>query len=447
MSVADLAAPGRHGRQRSGLSVRGLAVRYRGQGRGPLAGAGLELAPGEVACLRGRSGSGKTTLLAAVNGLLPWFEPAAVEGTVMLDGAALDDLDPGQRAPLLGSCLDRADAQLFLATPRHELAAASRLHRGASPAAELVDGLGIGPLLDRRTTTLSSGERQRVTLAAALLAAPGPLLLDEPTAHLDAAGALALTAALDDMARAGGSALIAEHAGWRLDAAVGRWLELRDRRVAAAEPPRTPRLPRPAHQPGSAVVLEARGLVLERMGRRLADSIDLVVREGEVVVVNGPNGAGKTTLARAIAGARSAAGPIRRTGRIGLMLPDATIQLLQNSVLGELASLCRDRAVVARVLRRHRLEALAARAPWSLSRGERQRLVHAALDVTQPSLLIVDEPAQGLDPEDLVAFVDLVHRRAAKGRAYLLISHRQELAAGAHRRLVLDRGRLEEAGR
>jgi len=195
------------------------------------------------------------------------------------------------------------------------------------------------------------------------------------------------------------------------------------------------------------VVLEARGLVVERGGRRLADPIDLVVREGEVVVVNGPNGAGKTTLARALAGARSAAGVVRRRGRVGLMLPDATIQLLQNSVLGELASLCRDRGVVARVLRRHRLEALAARAPWSLSRGERQRLVHAALDVTRPSLLIVDEPAQGLDPEDLVAFVDLVHRRAAKGRAYLLISHRQELASAAHRRLVLDCGRLEEAGR
>jgi ABC-type multidrug transport system ATPase subunit len=253
--------------------------------------------------------------------------------------------------------------------------------------------------------------------------------------------------ALDGIARAGGSALIAEHAGWRLQGAVGRWLELRERRVVGAEPPRTPQLPRPAHQPGSEVVIEARGLVLERGSRRLADPIDLVVREGEVVVVSGPNGAGKTTLARALAGARSGGGAVRRVGRVGLMLPDATIQLLQGTVLAELASPSRDREVVARVLRRHRLEALAARAPWSLSRGERQRLVHAALDVTQPSLLIVDEPAQGLDPEDLLAFVDLVHRRAAKGRAYLLISHREELAKAAHRRLVLDHGRLEEAGR
>ena len=446
MSAADPAAASRAGRP-SSLAVRGLSIRYPGQGRGSLAGVALELAPGEVACLRGRSGSGKTTLLAAINGLVPWFEPAAVEGSVALDGAALDDLDPGQRAPLLGSCLDRADSQLCLATPRHELAAAVRLHGGGPAVGGLADRLGIGPLLDQRTTTLSSGERQRVTLAVALLAAPGPLLLDEPTAHLDVGGALALTAALGDVARAGGSALVAEHAGWRLDAAVGRWLELRDRRVAAVEPPRTPQLPSPAHQPGSGVVLEARGLVLERQGRRLAGPVDLVLHEGEVVVVNGPNGAGKTTLARALAGTRSGGGAIRRSGRVGLMLPDATIQLLQDTVLAELASPSRDREVVARVLRRHRLEALAARAPWSLSRGEQQRLVHAAIDVTHPSLVIVDEPAQGLDPEDLASFVDMVHRRAAKGRAYLLISHREELAKAAHRRLILDGGRLEEAGR
>ncbi len=99
-----------------------------------------------------------------------------------------------------------------------------------------------------------------------------------------------------------------------------------------------------------------------------------------------------------------------------------------------------------RCLRRHRLEHLSARAPWTLSRGERQRLVHAALDLMRPNVTIVDEPVQGLDPEDLRTFVDLIHRRAEKGRAYLVISHRRELAQAAHRHLRIADGRLEEVG-
>ncbi len=441
MAAADTSLPTSPPPRAAEFALRGLEVRYPGSGRAVLAGVDLDLGAGEIACLRGRSGSGKSTLLKVVNGLVPWLEPAAVGGQLHLDGASLDDLDPGQRAPLLGSCLDRPDAQLFLATPRHELAAAARLH-GAPAPDELVERLGLGPLLDRRTTTLSSGERQRVALAVALTAAPRPLLLDEPTAHLDPAGAAALVGVLESASRLGASALIADHAGWRLEQAVSRWLRLRSARVAPAGPPRAPQLPPPRHVPGETVVLTAHGLVLERGGRRIAGPLDLELREGEVVVLSGPNGAGKSTLARALAGGHQRR--VRQESRLGLMLPDATLQLAGLSVLDELERLGGDREAIARVLRRHRLETLAARAPWTLSRGERQRLVHAANDLTRPAVLIVDEPAQGLDPEDLADFVELVHRRAAKGRAYLLISHREEMRAVAHRRLHLQGGRLEE---
>jgi ABC-type multidrug transport system ATPase subunit len=58
--------------------------------------------------------------------------------------------------------------------------------------------------------------------------------------------------------------------------------------------------------------------------------------------------------------------------------------------------------------------------------------------------MIVDEPAQGLDSDDLLGFLELVRRRSAKGRAYLVISHRPEIAGAVHRRLVLQHGRIEE---
>ena len=126
------------------------------------------------------------------------------------------------------------------------------------------------------------------------------------------------------------------------------------------------------------------------------------------------------------------------------MLPSAELQLFGRSVMEEVSSAGAGREESARVLRRHRLEHLAARAPWTLSRGEQQRLVHARLDLARPEVMVVDEPAQGLDPEDLAAFVHLVHRRAQKGRAYLIISHRLELETAAHRRLeIRDKNVIE----
>lgn len=191
--------------------------------------------------------------------------------------------------------------------------------------------------------------------------------------------------------------------------------------------------------------MSCRDLKVSRADRELLTAVDLQLRAGEVVLLTGANGAGKSTLARVLAGLRSPdAGTVSSDRRVALMLPAAELQLFAGSVAAEVAAAGAGRDESARVLRRHRLESLAARAPWTLSRGERQRLVHAALDLLRPRIMIVDEPAQGLDPEDLADFVDLVHRRAKKGRAYLIISHRLELRPAAHRHLEIRGEKLVE---
>jgi energy-coupling factor transport system ATP-binding protein len=430
------------------LELAALSVQLPTGARPLLADLSLRLEPGEVVGVLGRSGAGKSTLIHGVSGLLPWLRPATVGGELRLDGDSLLDLDPAQRAHLLGTCLDRPGAQLFLQTPRQELAAARRLHAPAALAEQLVDALGIGPLLDRRITELSSGECQRVALAVAVAASPRPVLLDEPCAHLDVRGVAALAGALAAAARDGGTVLLTEQAGWRLGDAVSRWLELAEGRLEPCSAPAPPRFPTPPATPGERVLLSARGLALARGGRRLLSPVDLELREGEVVLLSGANGVGKSTLARVLVGVEGPMdGRVERFGhRAALMLPSADLQLLASSVAEELRLLDPSPEKGARVLRRHRLEPLAARPPWTLSRGERQRLVHATLDLLRPEILVIDEPAQGLDPEDLVELAQLIHRRAAKGRAYLIISHREELAAAAHRWLEIRDGRLLERG-
>ena len=426
------------------LDIRGLSVRLADEVRPVLHDLDLILEPGEAKGIAGRSGAGKSTLLHAISGLVPWLHRAEVRGDVVLAGESLSDLDPGQRAHLIGTSLDRPDAQLFLPTVAQEIEAARRLHGDGADLDRIAEQLGVDALAERRITELSSGQRQRVALVAALAASPRPVLLDEPTAHLDSDGAERLAELLTKARAAGGSFLLAEQAGWRLVSGVGVWSRLEDGRLEPCGPPEMPRFSPPAAA-GSGTVLEARGLTVDRGERRLLEGVDLELRAGEVVLLTGANGAGKSTLAQVLAGVRKPAlGAVIRDHRVLLMLPSAELQLFAGTVAGEVTAGDRSHAESARVLRRHRLEHLGARAPWTLSRGERQRLVHASLDLLRPEVMIIDEPGQGLDPEDMRDFVRLIHRRAEKGRAYVLISHRRDLAAAAHRHLRIADKRLEE---
>lgn len=402
----------------------------------------LTIEAGDVHGIRGESGTGKTTLLHTVSGLVPWHRPGRVQGLVEIAGEAVLDLDPGQRSHLVSTCLDRPGSQLFLRTPREELAAARRLHGSTPLWREIEQCLAIGPLMDRRSTELSSGERQRVALAVTLAASPRPALLDEPLAHLDDDATHGLVQLLSRIRETGGSVLLTEHAGWRLGEAVGRWSAVEKGSTHPCGPPQSPVVPSPAHEPGPSPVLSTRKLTVSRGGRRLIEHANIELRSGEIVLISGRNGSGKSTLAEVVCGLRKPAeGTVTRHGPTALMMPTAELQLFATSVAREVRSSA-GREAEARVLRRHRLEHLAARPPWTLSRGERQRLVHAALDLQQPATMVVDEPAQGLGPDDLVRLVDLVHRRAARGRCYLIISHREELATAAHRHLRISDRRL-----
>jgi molybdate transport system ATP-binding protein len=136
--------------------------------------------------LFGASGAGKSTLLDAIAGAVrPDAGRIAVGDVLLFDAGAGIDTPMQDRA--LGMVFQ--DARLF-----PHMSVADNLAYGARRAgnrpgpmlAEVVDVLGIGPLLARRPAGLSGGERQRVALGRALTARPRLLLLDEPMAALDA---------------------------------------------------------------------------------------------------------------------------------------------------------------------------------------------------------------------------------------------------------------------
>lgn len=144
----------------------------------------FQTGPG-VTAIFGPSGSGKTSVINMIAGLV---HPS--NGRIVLQDRVLLDTKTGRNLPAhkrrIGYVFQ--DGRLF---PHLSVASnirfGTRFARGASAAceADVVDLLGLAPLMDRLPGALSGGERQRVALARALLAAPEILALDEPLAALD----------------------------------------------------------------------------------------------------------------------------------------------------------------------------------------------------------------------------------------------------------------------
>jgi len=224
-------------------------------------------------------------------------------------------------------------------------------------------------------------------------------------------------------------------------------------------------------------VLSLRGVAVVRDRATLLDGIDWTVREGERWVVLGPNGAGKTTLVQ-VAGAAlyPSRGTVELLGerygavdlgelrtRVGLSsaalaerVPahEKALDVVVTAAHGVVGRWREgyDPTDVARaqdLLRRVGLKAFADRRFGTLSEGERKRVLLARALMTDPELLLLDEPAAGLDLGAREALLHLLARLAADpyGPPSVLVTHHvEEVPVGTTHALLLSRGKVVAAG-
>lgn len=187
------------------VRVRGLAFSY--NGRPALRGVDMDVAAGEVVALMGPNGAGKTTLLKHLVGLL---RPQS--GEVVVCGLDTRHVPLERLIEHVGYVPQNPSALLFADTVREELDFTLRERgRPTGEHGDLPRRLGLDTVLSRYPRDLSVGERQRVALAAILVARPEVILLDEPTRGLDYRQKEALLAFLREERRAGRAILIATH--------------------------------------------------------------------------------------------------------------------------------------------------------------------------------------------------------------------------------------------
>lgn len=195
-------------------------------------------------------------------------------------------------------------------------------------------------------------------------------------------------------------------------------------------------------------LLEARGLAKSYDARAVLSDVDIAVAQGEIVTLIGPNGAGKTVLLRILLGLEAAdAGRVERKPglTIGYMPQkieiDANLPLSVARFVGlagrytktEIAASLAETGIAARL-----------EAPiQALSGGEFQRALLARALLRRPQLLVLDEPAQGVDVTGQDALYDLLARVVARhGCGVLLVSHDLHLVMARADRVVCLNGHV-----
>jgi branched-chain amino acid transport system ATP-binding protein len=213
------------------------------------------------------------------------------------------------------------------------------------------------------------------------------------------------------------------------------------------------------------VLLEVKGLEVHYGGIRAVKGIDLEVKEGELVCLIGANGAGKTTTLKAICRLIPSAGTIAYNGndvskakvhelpRKGLVMvpegrgifPQLTVE--ENLMMGAYAR--GDQGGTEKQYTTFpRLKERRLQVAGTLSGGEQQMLALARALMSEPKLLLLDEPSMGLAPMMVTRIFDVVRDIASRGVTILLVEQNALLALEvSHRGYVMESGEISLSGK
>ena len=161
----------------------------------------------------------------------------------------------------------------------------------------------------------------------------------------------------------------------------------------------------------------------EKNGKDILRGFTLELKRGTVTALLGGNGCGKSTLLNLIAGITPLQkGKLKRNGKLRLIPQDPKLLFTRERV-GQELELCKDPAERERLRDLCGLAGLEERHPYDLSGGEQQKMALFILLTDAPEILLLDEPAKGMDPEFVREFIGILRQLAKEGHTILLVSH------------------------
>jgi molybdate transport system ATP-binding protein len=453
-----------------------------------------ELLPGEHWAVVGANGSGKTSFLKLIAGNL-W--PAPQRGTRRYDfgeDLQIDAVEALTKIMLVGHELQDRYTQLgwnFDATdvvlsgvfktdiPRREPKTTER-----DKAINILTELNLSHLESRPFLELSRGEQRRVLIARGLAFEPRVLLLDEPVAGLDTKARHLLNEIIDQISKRI-TVLCSYHQTTNMPNMINRILRLDNGHVVESgvfdpsdaphnvstafeisAPPES-QTEKTTSKPVAIIQIKNANIWLDE--RHALTDITWQLIEGEHWQITGPNGAGKTTFLRMLHGQLRPAvgGSIHFPGienpenvwtlrqqiawvspelQAGYWYPSTVRQCIGSgfdSSIGQTRQLApTEAALLNDLLEQFELQDLAERNVKTLSYGQFRRVLIARAVVHKPRVLLLDEPWEGLDPENLKLVTRELNQIIAQGTQLVCATHLERNNSLFNRSMEINKGHV-----
>ena len=458
----------------------------------------FDLREGEIHALCGENGAGKSTLIKLLSGIHPH---SSYEGRFEVNGveACFETIKDAEKAGLAVIYQELALVEemtvaenIFLGREPRRWGAFIDWPRMYREAQALLDRFKVGLDPAAPVRSLGVGQKQLVEIIKALAKDSKILILDEPTAALAEHEVLILLDILRDLRKRGIASIYISHKLDEVFSIADRVTVLRDGTTVSTQPAADSSknevirhmvgreigdlFPRRSSQPGD-IILQVDSLAVAdaESGATKLHNIQFELRAGEVLGIGGLMGAGRTELLMHLFGAwgRRISGQVRLKGHsTDGWTPESIIQnglvlasedrrryglhleheIGFNLSLSSLSSVTRGGFIQhnAEIHRNQGIfDSLRVKATGleavvgKLSGGNQQKVVLGKALLTQPSIILLDEPTRGIDVGAKLEIYEIINQLTAEGKAVILVSSElPELIGMSDRILMLNAGRI-----